>query len=58
LLCQKASNKIKKQSKNLSLGGLMAQFLNHDDLSFHFDRLIKQADEKLILITPVLKFNR
>ena len=35
----------------------MAQFLNHEDLSFHFHRLIKQAEEKLILITPVLKFN-
>ncbi|EDM25004.1 hypothetical protein LNTAR_03714 [Lentisphaera araneosa HTCC2155] len=36
----------------------MAQFLNHDDLSFHFHRLMTQAQKKLILVTPVLKFNK
>ncbi|WDE96184.1 hypothetical protein PQO03_10720 [Lentisphaera profundi] len=34
----------------------MAQFLNHDQLLIHFDRMFKQSEKQLILITPILKF--
>lgn len=35
----------------------MAEFLNTSGVSFYLERLIKAANERLILISPFLKFN-
>jgi phosphatidylserine/phosphatidylglycerophosphate/cardiolipin synthase-like enzyme len=35
----------------------MAKFLNTSGLTYHLEELIKNANEKLVLISPYLKFN-